>query len=95
MSNDCHSRLAMTTAALAWAVTAALSSTTAVAEPASGTINYQSRAGALAINAAYVYLVKGPDVVSGKTVRQLIFASADIGAKLQACATMSCASGAA
>ena len=83
----------VTIPALAAAAVAALFSASAGAEPASGTINYQSKAGALAINAANVYLVKGPNAVSGKTVRQLIFTSADIGAKLQACATMSCASG--
>jgi hypothetical protein len=32
-------------------------------------------------------------VVSGKTIRQLIFTSADVGAKLQTCASMMCASG--
>ena len=86
-------RVVNTIPMLAVAVAAAFLATSAVAEQASGTINYQSRAGALAINVANVYLVKGPDAVSGKTVRQLIFTSADIGAKLQACATMSCASG--
>ncbi len=63
------------------------------ADPASGTINYQSKAGALAVNVANVYLVQGPDAGSGKTIRQLIFTSADIGAKLQACASMMCATG--
>ncbi len=93
MRNADHPGVTMATPMLAVAAAAAFFSAGAVAEPASGTINYQSKAGALAINAANVYLVKGPDAVSGKTVRQLIFTSADIGAKLQACATMSCASG--
>ena len=93
MRNNGRSRLAMQTLALALGATAALVPATASADAASGTINYQSKAGPLAINAANVYLVKGPDAVSGKTIRQLIFTSADIGAKLQACATMSCASG--
>ena len=65
----------------------------ATAEPASGTINYQSKAGPIVINVANVYMVNGPDAVSGKTIRQLIFTSADVGAKLQACASMMCASG--
>jgi hypothetical protein len=64
-----------------------------LAMAASGTINYQSKAGAVVVNVANVYLVKGPDAVSGKTIRQLIFTSADVGAKLQACASMMCASG--
>ena len=93
MRNDGRLYLAMTTSTLALAATAALFSAAALADPASGTINYQSKAGALAFNASNVYLVKGPDTVSGKTIRQLIFTSADIGAKLQACTTMSCASG--
>lgn len=46
----------------------------------------------MVVNVANVYLVKGPDAVSGKTIRQLIFTSADVGAKLQACASMMCAS---
>ena len=75
------------------ATLAALLSGTVPAEPASGTINYQSKSGPIAINVANVYLVKGPDAVSGKTVRQLVFVPADIGAKLKACATLSCVSG--
>jgi hypothetical protein len=88
-----HSRLAMTAPALALAAAAALFAAAADADPASGTINYQSKAGAVVVNVANVYLVKGPDAVSGKTMRQLIFTSADVGAKLQACASMMCASG--
>jgi len=75
------------------ATLAALLSGTVAAEPASGTINYQSKSGPIAINVANVYLVKGPDAVSAKTVRQLVFVPADIGAKLKACATLSCVSG--
>jgi hypothetical protein len=65
----------------------------ATADPASGTINYQSKTGPIVVNVANVYLVKGPDAVSGKTIRQLIFTLADVGAKLQTCASMMCASG--
>ena len=72
---------------------AALVAAAAHAEPASGTINYRSKAGAVTVNVANVYLVKGPDAVSGKPIRELIFTSADIGAKLQACASLMCASG--
>jgi len=72
---------------------AAFLSAVAAAEPASGTINYQSKSGPIVINVAHVYLVKGPDAVSGKTIRELVFAPADIGAKLQSCATISCVSG--
>ena len=75
------------------AAVAAFLSGAAAAEPASGTINYQSKAGPIVINVANVYLVKGPDAVSGKTIRELVFAPVDIGAKVQSCATISCVSG--
>ena len=79
--------------ALVFIAAAALLSAAAHADPASGTIDYRSKAGAVVVTVANVYLVTGPDAVSRKTIRELIFTSADIGAKLQACATMSCASG--
>ncbi|HEX5035902.1 MAG TPA: hypothetical protein VFX30_01945 [bacterium] len=42
----------------------------------------------------YSYFVKGPDGLDPKkTIRRLIFTSADIGAKIQACTTMSCVDG--
>ena len=93
MGNTCCSCLAITVSALALAAVAALLPAPADADPASGTINYQSKAGAVVLNVANVYLVVGPDAVNGKTIRELIFTSADIGAKLQACASMMCASG--
>ena len=93
MHNPSRSRQAMTTPAIALVAAAAFFPAPATADPASGTINYQSKAGPIAINVANVYMVKGPDAVSGKTIRQLIFTTADIGAKLQACASMMCASG--
>ena len=37
-----------------------------------------------------VYLVKGPNSMDGKVIRRLIFTSVDLGAKIKACATMSC-----
>jgi len=93
MCNNRRSGHPMTAPAVALVAAAALVPAAATADPASGTINYQSKAGPIVVNVANVYMVKGPDAVSGKTIRQLIFTSADIGAKLQACASMSCASG--
>ena len=93
MRNSGRSCHPMTTPAIALVAAAAFVPAAATADPASGTINYQSKAGPIVVNVANVYMVKGPDAVSGKTIRQLIFTSADVGAKLQACATMSCASG--
>lgn len=89
----CRLRLAMTTLAVALVTAAALVPSTATADSASGAINYQSKAGSIVVTVTNVYLVKGPDAVSGKTIRQLIFTSTDVGAKLQACASMMCASG--
>ncbi|MGH7485754.1 MAG: hypothetical protein ACREMY_09160 [bacterium] len=83
----------MATPVMALVAAAAFFPGVVTADPASGTINYSSRAGPIVVNVANVYLIKGPDAVSGKTIRQLIFTSADVGAKLQACASMMCASG--
>src|ERR1700704_1263660 len=93
MRNTCGSRRATTTPVMVLVAAAAFFPAAAAAEPASGTINYQSKAGPIVINVANVYMVNGPDAVNGKTIRQLIFTSADVGAKLQACASMMCASG--
>jgi hypothetical protein len=42
----------------------------------------------------FAYLVKGPDAIDNqKIIRRLIFSSADLSAKLQACAAMSCSDG--
>ena len=93
MRDTCRSRQAMTIPAMALLAVMAFVPAAATADPASGTINYQSKAGPIVINVANVYMVNGPDAVSGKTIRQLIFTSADVSAKLQACASMMCASG--
>ena len=42
----------------------------------------------------YAYLVKGPDAVdTSKTIRRLILSAMDLGASLDACATMFCSDG--
>jgi len=63
------------------------------ADPATGTISYQSKAGSIVVEVKNVYLVKGPDEVSGKIIRRLVFSSTDLNAKIEACAEMSCADG--
>jgi hypothetical protein len=75
------------------AVGVALFATLAHADTASGTISYQSKAGPIAISVKNVYFVKGPDAVSGKTIRHLVFSSADLSAKIKGCAKMSCTDG--
>lgn len=93
MRKSCHAYLAMIVPVLAVTGAAAVLSAAAVAEPAAGTIAYQAKTGAVAVKVAKVYLVTGPDAVGGKTIRELIFTAADIGARLQACASLMCASG--
>lgn len=54
---------------------------------ASGTISYRGRTVAL----AHAWLVRGPDAVDEeKTVRRLVLTANDVGARIAACATMSC-----
>jgi len=75
------------------AIGLSLSAPLASADPATGTISYQSKAGSIVVEVKNVYLVKGPDEVSGKVIRRLVFSSADLNAKIKACAEMSCADG--
>jgi hypothetical protein len=63
------------------------------ADSASGSVNYQSKAGPVVVNVTNVYLVKGPDAMSGKPIRKLIFSAKDMNAKVNSCATMSCPDG--
>lgn len=93
MRDTRRSTRAITIPAMALLAVAAFVPAAATAGPASGTINYQSKAGAIVVNIANVYMVKGPDAASGKTIRQLIFTPADVSTKLQACTSMMCASG--
>jgi hypothetical protein len=62
----------------------------AVDKQVKGTLNYRTYSVAL----KYGWLVKGPDEREpGKTIRRLILSADDIGTKLLACETLSCASG--
>jgi hypothetical protein len=55
-----------------------------------GTLTYRT----VSVTLKYAWLVKGPyERDPGKTIRRLILSANDIGAKLQACETMSCAGG--
>ena len=59
----------------------------ASAEPAKGTVTQGSRSAAI----QHAWLVVGPDAVDPKmTIRRIVFSATDIGAKLKACAKMSC-----
>jgi len=60
------------------------------AEPAKGTVTIGTRSA----NLQHAWLVVGPDAVDPKkTIRRVVFSATDIGAKLKACAKMSCTDG--
>jgi hypothetical protein len=69
---------------------AAMFSSSVRADPASGTISYQSKSGPIVVTVRNVYLLRGPDEVSGRIIRRLVFSSAEMSAKIGACAAMSC-----
>ena len=83
-----HPAVALTALMLAFG--GVLASTAASADSVSGTVSYQSKVGPITLNVKNVYMVKGPDAMAGKSIRRLIFTSADLGAKIKACANMSC-----
>ena len=82
--------LVQTLPAIMLAAGATLLSSAASADSANGSASYQSKVGPVTVNVKNVYLVKGPDAMAGKSIRRLIFTSTDLGAKIKACATMSC-----
>ncbi|MDQ2961954.1 MAG: hypothetical protein M3R31_02170 [Pseudomonadota bacterium] len=71
----------------------AAASGVAVAEDASGTASYQAKSGPVVVTVKHAYLVKGPDEVTGKIVRRLVFSTADVASKIRSCGAMSCADG--
>jgi hypothetical protein len=78
------------TAIVVAAAFAAAFAVPAAAEPAKGTVTQGSRTATI----QHAWLVVGPDVMDPKTtVRQLVLSSTDIGAKIKACAKLSCVGG--
>jgi hypothetical protein len=60
------------------------------AEPANGTVTQGGRTATI----QHAWLVVGPDAMDPKTtIRQLVLSSTDIGAKIRACAKLSCVGG--
>jgi len=58
---------------------------------AKGTLTYKGKAAPITATLKYAWLVKGPDAIDPKRiVRHLILSATDIGAKIEACKTMSC-----
>jgi hypothetical protein len=67
------------------------SSAALAADKASGTVTLKTHSSAV----KYGWLVRGPDEMdASKTVLRIYLSSADIGAKIKACHTLSCADGA-
>ena len=65
-----------------------LSAKTAMAGEAKGSLVHPKATVAL----KYAFLIKGPDAIDNKKIiRKVILSSSDLGAKIQACAAMSCA----
>ena len=65
----------------------------AAAESANGTVTYQSKSGPIVVNVKHAYLVKGPDVVSGKTIRRVVISVADVAEAIRKCERMMCSDG--
>src|SRR6266704_4426625 len=66
----------------------------ALASDAKGTLKYEHNGKTRTADVKYAYLVKGPNAVDPtKITRQLFFSSADIGAAIQACETLSYCAG--
>jgi hypothetical protein len=77
----------------ALAAAIAFASAPASAGDAKGTVTYKDRSGPIAITVKHAYLVRGPDYISGKTIRRVVLSVADVGAKLSECASMMCSDG--
>jgi hypothetical protein len=60
---------------------------------ARGTLKYDSTSGPVTVTVTHAYLFKGPDIVSGQTMRRLVLATEDIAAKLESCESMMCSAG--
>jgi hypothetical protein len=58
-----------------------------------GTVTLASKSGPVVVTITHAYLMKGPDLVSGKPIRRIVLSSADVSAALEACANMSCSDG--
>ena len=63
------------------------------ADSAKGTATYAAQSGPVTVTVKHAYLIKGPDDMSGKMVRQLVFAASDMADAIKKCETMSCVSG--
>ncbi len=63
------------------------------ADSAKGTVTYAAKSGPVSVAIKHVYLIKGPDAISGKMGRQLVFAATDMTDAIKKCDNVSCATG--
>lgn len=83
-----------TRAAVVLALAASLVSA-AAADPgmATGSISYRTKGRLITVSPKYAYLVKGPDTVTGNTVRRIVLSASDLAPRLKSCTTMMCGDG--
>jgi len=67
----------------------------ATADPgmATGSISYRTKGRLSTVSPKHAYLVKGPDTVTGNTVRRVVLSVSDLAPRLKSCATMMCGDG--
>jgi hypothetical protein len=63
------------------------------ADVAKGTATYTAKSGPVTVTFKHAYLMKGPDVVSGKVIRRVVLSVADVGKALESCQSMMCSDG--
>lgn len=63
------------------------------ANEAKGTIELQSKKGPVIVEVKHAYLMKGPDVATGKPIRRVVLSATDVRAALEKCGSMSCSDG--
>ena len=64
-----------------------------LADAAKGVASYKGKSRAVTVTFKHAYLVKGPEVGSGKVIRRLVLSMADVSDALQSCQTMMCSDG--
>ena len=60
---------------------------------AKGTITHAAKTGTVVVTVKNAYLMKGPDLVSGKTIRRIVLSTVDVLPALKTCENMMCADG--
>lgn len=70
-----------------------LLATGASADPAKGTLTFKSKSGPVVVDVKHAFLVKGPDIVTGATMRRVVLSVVDVGPALARCDNMMCSDG--